>query len=52
MPFKMLRWDTGFSAELPFHAISLARSPEFTPKAADPLFEEIRTRYIDEAARK
>jgi hypothetical protein len=50
VPFKMLRWDTGYQAERPFDALCLARSQEFTPKAADSLFDAIRERFIDERA--
>jgi hypothetical protein len=31
-----------------FDVICLARSPDFTPAELDPLFDEIRERFIDE----
>ena len=48
VPFHALRWE-GFQATEPFDAVFLARSPEFTPEAADEVFDAIRETFIDEA---
>ncbi len=50
VPFKMLRWDTGYQGEEPFEVVCLARSPAFKPPAADGLFDAIRETFIDEHA--
>lgn len=50
VPFKTLRRDTGYQAEERFDVVCLARSPEFTPPAADSLFDAIRESFIDEQA--
>lgn len=39
-----------YRAPAGFDFIFLARSPEYTPEAADAIFDEIRARYIDEGA--
>lgn len=49
VPFTQTGWDT-FQAPYLFDAICLAKSPSFTPRASDALFEEIRHRFIDEDA--
>lgn len=36
-----------YEADKPFDVISLSRSPAFTPPESDPLFDEIRRRFID-----
>lgn len=38
-----------FQAQEPYDVICLARSPAFTPESADVVYDEIRTRYIDES---
>lgn len=39
-----------FQAPAPFNFVCLARSPGFTPKTADVLYDAIRNRFIDEGA--
>jgi hypothetical protein len=39
-----------FQAAAPYDVICLARSPAFTPASADLIYDEIRTRFIDERA--
>jgi hypothetical protein len=39
-----------FDAASPFDVICLARSPDYTPVELDPLFDQIRERFIDEDA--
>ena len=43
--YRSTRWDQ-FAAEAPFDFICLIRSPPYTPLTADPLYEEIRERFI------
>jgi hypothetical protein len=47
VPFQAVIWDQ-FQADQPFDFICLARSPPFTPPESDPIFDEIRERFIDE----
>ena len=47
VPFQAVIWDE-FQADHPFDFICLARSPPFTPPESDPIFDEIRERFIDE----
>jgi hypothetical protein len=49
VPFDWLLWHE-YEAPEPFDLICLARSPSFTPAAADALYDEIRRRFIDENA--
>lgn len=49
VPVKELPWKK-FRAEAPFDAVFLARSPAYTPLAADLIYDEIRRRFIDEDA--
>jgi hypothetical protein len=49
VPFDWLLWHE-FEATEPFDLICLARSPSFTPAAADAIYDEIRSRFIDEDA--
>jgi hypothetical protein len=49
VPFDWLLWHE-YEATEPFDLICLARSPSFTPAAADVLYDEIRSRFIDENA--
>jgi hypothetical protein len=49
VPFRALPWRD-FQATQPFDVVCLTRSPAFTPAESDALFEEIRARFIDEAA--
>ena len=49
VPFTWMPWPA-FTAPDPFDVVCLARSPGFTPRESDPLFDEIRERFIDEAA--
>jgi len=39
-----------YGADAPFDLIFLARSPTYTPAEADPIYEAIRERFIDEPA--
>ena len=39
-----------YEATEPFDLICLARSPSYTPEAADAVYDEIRSRFIDEDA--
>ena len=39
-----------FCADQPYDFIFLARSPAFTPAEADPIYDLIRERFIDEQA--
>jgi len=47
VPFQHGVWRD-FQAERPFDAICLARSPGFTPAAADGIFDAIRESFIEE----
>jgi hypothetical protein len=49
VPLRHMAWRE-FSTSAPFDVICLARSPDYTPAELDPLFAEIRERFIDEAA--
>jgi hypothetical protein len=49
VPFDWMLWQQ-FQATEPFDVICLARSPGFTPKAADAIYDEIRSRFVDESA--
>jgi hypothetical protein len=49
IPFRHENWR-GFNAVEPFDWICLARSPTYTPSGADAIFDEIRSRFIDESA--
>ena len=49
VPFQMTRWET-WRTEGEFDAVSLCRSPAFTPPAADSVFDAIRGQFIDEVA--
>lgn len=49
VPFAQIRWDS-FTADEPFDAVFLARSPAFTPESADAVFEAIRAEFMDETA--
>ena len=49
VPFRQDRWDC-YEALEPFDAVCLCRSPGFTPAGCDSIFDEIRRRFIDEAA--
>ena len=49
VPFHHGSWRD-FQAEHPFDAICLARSPGFTPPAADAVFDAIRDSFIEELA--
>ena len=42
-------WER-FQADRPFDLVCLARSPPYTPPAADALYEELRARFVDERA--
>jgi hypothetical protein len=39
-----------YQASEPFDIVCLTRSPEYTPADADPIFDAIVERFIDEAA--
>jgi len=39
-----------FHATMPYDFVCLCRSPALTPPTADPIFDEIRSRFIDETA--
>lgn len=39
-----------YRAHEPFDVVSLTRSPQYTPAEADPIFDAIRERFIDEDA--
>lgn len=47
VPIAATRWES-FEAAEAFDLVSLARSPAFTPEEADPVFDAIRTAFIDE----
>lgn len=49
IPFRRMRWSD-FRADGPFDAVCLTRSPGFTPKEADVIYDEIRRVYVDEDA--
>jgi hypothetical protein len=49
VPLAEVRADD-YLADDGFDFVFLARSPPFTPAEADPLFDEIRGAFIDEAA--
>lgn len=49
VPFDWLLWHE-YQATEPFDLICLSRSPSFTPAAADAVYDEIRSRFIDETA--
>jgi hypothetical protein len=48
VPFSHRSWRD-FHADRPFDFICLARSPSYTPAEADPIFDEIRRLFINEA---
>jgi hypothetical protein len=49
VPFRTERW-LDYQAVEPFDLIFLTRSPAYTSELADPIFDEIRARFIDEPA--
>jgi hypothetical protein len=49
VPFTTSVWRE-YQASEPFDIVCLARSPEYTPAEADPIFDAIVERFIDEAA--
>jgi hypothetical protein len=49
VPLQHMSWGD-FEAQAPFDVICLARSPDYTPVELDPLFDEIRERFVDEGA--
>jgi hypothetical protein len=49
VPLVHMTWEQ-FDAPASFDVICLARSPDYTPAELDPLFDEIRERFVDEAA--
>jgi hypothetical protein len=49
VPLTLTSRDDFFAPE-PFDFIFLARSPAFTPAKADPIYDAIRERFIDEKA--
>ena len=49
VPFQALPWCQ-YHATAPFDIVCLARSPEYTPASADPLFDAIRGRFIEDLA--
>lgn len=49
VPFRWVPW-TAFATTAPPYDLGLARSAGFTPVESDELFDEIRARFIDEAA--
>lgn len=49
VPFDWSIWHE-YQATEPFDLICLARSPSYTPAAADAVYDEIRSRFIDENA--
>ena len=48
VPVRTVPWRN-FTADAPFDAIFLARSPAFTPPESDTIFDAIRATFIDEA---
>lgn len=51
VPFTVNTWRE-FHASKPFDIVCLTRSPQYTPAAADPIFDAIRERFINEDARR
>lgn len=49
IPFRRVAWPD-FCADEPFDFVFLARSPAYTPAAADAIFDEIRRLFIDGSA--
>jgi len=49
VPFDWSLWHE-YQATEPFDLICLSRSPSYTPAAADAVYDEIRSRFIDENA--
>ena len=49
VPFTTAVWRE-FQATEPFDVVCLTRSPEYTPASADPIFDAIVSRFIDEDA--
>ena len=47
VPLRSMGWNEFDSVE-PFDVICLARSPDYTPAESDPLFDEIRDRFVNE----
>jgi hypothetical protein len=45
IPFRHMNWRE-FRAEVPFDAIVICRSPNFTPPSADRIYEMVRDRYL------
>jgi hypothetical protein len=48
VPFTTKVWRE-YQASEPFDIVCLTRSPEYTPAEADPIFDAIVNRFIDEA---
>lgn len=48
IPIKCRRWDE-YETDVAFDAISLCRSPGFTPASSDEIFDWIRENWIEEA---
>lgn len=48
IPFQVSGYGP-FRARAPFDVVCLTRSPAFTPAEADPIFDVIRSRFIDES---
>lgn len=50
IPFRYVHWEK-WTAKEPFDIVCLTRSPLYTPEESDFLYDEIRTRFIDEPGR-
>jgi hypothetical protein len=49
VPYRSTRWQE-FWTDGPFDYVCLTRSPPYTPVTADPLFERLRSTFIDHLA--
>jgi hypothetical protein len=47
VPYRSTPWEH-YQADGPFDFVCLTRSPPYTPVTADPLYEEIRARFIED----
>lgn len=47
VPLRCVHWQR-YEADAPFDFICLTRSPEYTPAEADPIYDAIRERFIEE----
>jgi hypothetical protein len=49
IPYRAGRWEE-FRADQPYDFVCLTRSPRYTPRSADPLYDEIAAKFIEPVA--